>query len=105
VCDVDYKGLLTAIGNKDLGVEPKVKEEVFFININLRHLKWDDVKKRLFRFIGMIAIYSLLGFVFDYYFRPSINYGKVISIALGASFGVVFFDLLFLKNKNIKFLD
>jgi len=33
VCNVDYKGLLTAIGNKDLGVEPKVREEVFFINI------------------------------------------------------------------------
>ena len=32
VSDVDYKGLLTAIGNNDLGVEPKVKEEVFFIN-------------------------------------------------------------------------
>jgi hypothetical protein len=30
--DIDTKGLLTAIGNKDLGVQPMVDDEVFFIN-------------------------------------------------------------------------
>lgn len=32
VKDIDYKGLLYAIGNQDMGIEPSFKDEVFFIN-------------------------------------------------------------------------
>lgn len=34
VKDIDYKRLLKSIGNQDMGIEPSLKDEVFFINKN-----------------------------------------------------------------------
>jgi hypothetical protein len=44
VKDIDYKRLLQAIGNQDMGIEPSFKEEVFFINkdSNVIYNLYDD---------------------------------------------------------------
>lgn len=69
--------------------------------LQLKKLKWVDIKKRLIRFImGGITI-SILNCFFDYIFMPDrtdIVDNSVNAFAL--SFAITFFDLMFLKIKN-----
>ncbi|WP_083236860.1 hypothetical protein [Desulfosporosinus sp. BG] len=67
---------------------------LFIAILNIRKLKWVEMRKRLLKFIGMFASSSVLIIVLDYFFRPSkIDFIRVLSISLGSSFGMSFYDL------------
>lgn len=69
--------------------------------LNLRKLKWVEVRKRLFKFIALCVLFGGLNYGFDYVFRPSnIDLFREFSIALGLAFGASFIDVTFLKKKE-----
>lgn len=73
---------------------------IFYITIvNSKKLKWLEIRKKLFRLIALFALFVVLNYTFDYYFRPSnINLFRTFSIAFGLSFGISFIDVILLKN-------
>lgn len=68
--------------------------------INIRILKWSDIRKRLFKFITLFILISATTYILKYIFRPSdidvFDFGTPLGLALGLSF----FDLMFFKEKN-----
>lgn len=71
--------------------------------LRLRTLKWMYIRKRLIRFIVIFVIFSTLNYAADYFFRPEkIDLLRNMSVAFGSAFGISFFDVIFLKSKDVK---
>lgn len=69
--------------------------------LNLRKLKWIEIRKRLFKFIASFTLFGTLNYIIDYVLRPSnIDLFREFSIALGLAFGITFIDVTFLKKKD-----
>ncbi|AQR91944.1 hypothetical protein [Clostridium saccharobutylicum] len=61
--------------------------------LNLRKLKSVQLKERLFKFIALFILFSILNYVFDYTFRHSnIDLFREFSIAFGLTFIISFND-------------
>jgi hypothetical protein len=70
--------------------------------INMRKLKWFDIRKRMYRFITSFVFLSGTSIIYNYFFKPAeIDYYRIFSIALGLSLGIAFFDLAFSRKKNV----
>ena len=68
--------------------------------INMRKLKWFDIRKRMYGFIASFVFLSGTSVIYYYFFKPAeIDYYRIFSIALGISLGVSFFDLSFFRKK------
>lgn len=71
--------------------------------INLRKLKWLDIRKRMYRFLTLIVFLSGISIIFSYFFKPAeIDYYKIFSIALGLSLGIAFLIYCSLEKRKIK---
>jgi len=72
--------------------------------LNLRKLRWVEIRKRIFKFIILFVSFGILNVIFDYFFRHSnIDLFKEFSTSLGLIFALSFVDITFLKKKeNIK---
>jgi len=69
--------------------------------LNLRKLRWVEIKRRLFKFITLFVSFGILNFSFDYFFRHSkIDLFREFSISLGLVFAYSFADIEFLKKKK-----
>lgn len=76
----------------------------FITILNLRKLKWIEIRKRLFKFIALFILFGTLNYILDHVFRPSnIDLFREFSIALGLAFGISFIDVTFLKKKDDSF--
>lgn len=68
--------------------------------INIKNIKWSELRKRLFKFIGLFISFSAAIYIFNYLFRPSeidiYDLGTPLAIALS----LTFFDLIFFKDKE-----
>lgn len=72
--------------------------------INLRRLKWVDIKKRLLKFFVIFILFGALNYGFDYFFRPEkIDLLRQFSIAFGLAFGISFIDITLLKKEENKY--
>lgn len=72
----------------------------FITILNLKRLRWVDIRKRLFKFITLFVLFGTLNYGFDYVFRPSnIDLLRAFSISFGLAFGISFIDVIFLKKK------
>ncbi|WML43854.1 hypothetical protein [Neobacillus sp. PS3-40] len=68
--------------------------------INLRKLKWVEIRKRLYKFIISFILISCFAFIFYYFKKPSeINFYKILFLPLAISLGSAFSDLPFLGKK------
>lgn len=75
----------------------------FITILNLRTLKWIEIRKRLSKFIALFTLFGTLNYTFDYVFRVSkIDLFREFSNALGLAFGISFIDVTLLKIKRIK---
>ena len=69
--------------------------------LNSRKLKWMEIRRRLFRFIGLIIVYGTINCIFDYFFRHSkIDLFRAFSHPLGFAFAISFLDVIFFKNND-----
>jgi len=68
--------------------------------INMRKLKWVDIRKRIYRFITLFILISAITYILKYIFRPSDIDVFDFGTPLGLAFGLSFFDLMFFKEKN-----
>ncbi len=68
--------------------------------INIKNIKWFELRKRLFKFIGLFFSFSAAIYFLNYIFRSSkidiYDYGTPLAMALS----LTFFDLIFLKDKE-----
>jgi hypothetical protein len=68
--------------------------------INIKNIKWCNLRKRLFKFIGLSISFSATIYIFNYIFQPSeidiYDFGTPLAVA----FSLTFFDLMFFKNKE-----
>lgn len=68
--------------------------------INIKNIKWCNLRKRLFKFIGLCISFSAVIYIFNYIFQPSeidiYDFGTPLAVA----FSLTFFDLMFFKNKE-----
>ena len=68
--------------------------------INIKNIKWCNLRKRLFKFSGLCISFSAAIYIFNYIFRPSeidiYDFGTPLAVALS----LTFFDLMFFKNKE-----
>ena len=68
--------------------------------INIKKLKWTDLRKRLFKFITLFIFISVTTYILKFIFRPSdidvYDFGTPLGLALSLSF----FDLMFSKEKK-----
>lgn len=68
--------------------------------IEMRKLKWSNIRKRLYKFISYFLILSAISMIYNYFFNIEMEYYEVFSIPLGVSLGISFFDLvIFRKSK------
>ncbi len=59
----------------------------------------ETVKKRVINCIKLSILFTFSNIIFDYFFRPSnIDLSRSISIGVGVSIGVNFFNGIFLKK-------
>lgn len=73
----------------------------FITILNLRKLKWIEIRKRLIKCIALFAQFAILNYVLDYIFRPSkIDLFRVCTNALSLAFGLTFIDVIFFKKKE-----
>lgn len=73
----------------------------FITFLNLRKLKWIEIRKRLIKFITLFILFGTLNYGFDYVFKPTgIDLFREFSTALGLAFGISFIDVTFLKKKE-----
>ena len=69
--------------------------------MNTRSFKWTKIKVSLVKFISILLFLTAINYGFDYLVRPTeINLIRNFSTSLGLSFGLAFFDIIFLKEKN-----
>ncbi|KAA0955406.1 hypothetical protein FQ087_12350 [Sporosarcina sp. ANT_H38] len=69
--------------------------------INVRKLKWIEIRKRLYKFIAYFVLLSGFPYIADYIFKSlEFDLYNIVTISLGLSFGIVFLDLVFYKEKN-----
>ncbi|CAH2214702.1 hypothetical protein [Tepidibacter aestuarii] len=69
--------------------------------LNLRKLKWVEIRKRLFKFIVLFTLFGTINYISGYVLRPSdIDLLRVFSGPLGLAFGISFIDVTFLKKKQ-----
>lgn len=69
--------------------------------MNVLLLKWVDIRKSLFKFLTLFILFSVSNLALNYIFRPaSIDVLRNLSVSFGISFGVAFFDFLFLGRKH-----
>lgn len=69
--------------------------------LNLRKLKWVEIRRSLFKFVTVFVLFGALNYGFDYFFRPSnIDLFREFSIAFGMAFGIAFIDVIFLKKQS-----
>ena len=71
--------------------------------INLKLFEWQEIRRSIVRFVIYFVVLSFISYGFNYLFkRESINVLKIFSVNIGLSFGITFFDYLFLnlKTKN-----
>lgn len=67
--------------------------------VNTRKYKWVYIRKSIFKFIALFILLSILNYVFDYIIRPSkIDLFSIFSTSAGLSFGIAFFNIMFLKE-------
>ena len=69
--------------------------------INMRKLKWIEIRKRLYKFIAYFVFLSGFTYIADYIFKSlEFDLYNIVSTSLGLSLGLVFLDLVFFKEKN-----
>lgn len=68
---------------------------------NAKELKWIGLRKRFFKFIAYLVVFSAINYIVNYLFRPA-NILTGFTVALGTSFGIPFYDLMFFKKEDIK---
>lgn len=69
--------------------------------VNMRTLKWFDLRKRLLKFIGSFVLFGALNYISNYVFKQSkIDSLSWVGSALGMSVGLSFYDLIFFRNKE-----
>ncbi len=70
--------------------------------INMKKIKWIDLRKRMFRFITSFVLLSGTSIIIYTLFKPAeIDYYRTFSIALGLSLGMNFFDLAFSGKRSV----
>ena len=68
---------------------------------NLRKFQWRKVRRIAVRFITLIILFSSINYILEYFFRSSgSNLYRAVFNALGLAFGISFFEVTFLKNKD-----
>lgn len=73
----------------------------FIAIVNIRNFKWVYIRKRIVKFIIIFILLSTLNCFFGYIMRPSkIDLFSIFSTSLGVSFGIVFSEIIFFKDKN-----
>lgn len=71
--------------------------------LNLKKLKWVEIKKSIFKFITLLVLFGVLNYGFDYFVRHSnIDLLREFSISLGFAFAFSFTDIAFSKKDNIE---
>lgn len=68
--------------------------------ISIRNIKWFELRKRLFKFIGLFISFSAVIYIFNYIFRSSEIGIYDLSTPLAMAFSLTFFDLVFFKDKD-----
>ena len=69
--------------------------------LNMRTLKWFDIRKRLLKFIGSFVLFGSANIIVNYVFKQSkIDSLDWIGSALGMSLGISFYDLIFFKKEE-----
>ena len=69
--------------------------------MNVRQLKWVEIKKLIIRFMGMFIISGILILGYNYFFGTSeIDFASAFYLAVGVSFGMTFANLF--AKKGIK---
>jgi amino acid transporter len=77
---------------------------IFGTILNLRKLKWVEIRKRLLKFIIYFILFGVINFIFDYFFRPTnIDLFREFSTPFGFALAVSFYDIIaFSKKKDAK---
>jgi hypothetical protein len=71
------------------------------ILLNLRKLKWFEIRKRLYKFIAYFALLSVSAYMADYFFTSlDLDWYNIVFNSLSLAFAFVFVDLLFFKEKK-----
>ena len=76
---------------------------VFFIItliLNVKNIKWCELRKRLVKFIALFISFSTAIYFFNYIFRPSQIDIYDFSTPLAMAISLTFFDLMFFKDKE-----
>jgi len=68
--------------------------------INIKNIKWCELRKRLFKFIGLFISFSAAIYFFNYIFRPSEIDIYDFSTPLAMALSLTFFNLMFFKDKE-----
>lgn len=70
--------------------------------LNLRKLKWVQIRKRLFKFIALFIFFSTLYYISDCFFKQSnIDLFRVFSSAIVSAFGISFIDVTLFKKREL----
>lgn len=73
----------------------------FITILNLRKLKWVEIRGRIFKFIICFAIFGASNYILDYVFRPSkIDLFREFFISFGVAFGIAFIDVILSKKEG-----
>ncbi len=67
--------------------------------INIRNLTWIQIRKRVFKFIILFTILSVVYFLYYYFFKPSELTIWNFATPFGLSIGLTFSDLMFFRKK------
>jgi hypothetical protein len=73
---------------------------IFLVAANTRGLSRDQLRKRLFTFIGWFAFFSVSSYLNHYFFKSSEMSLGDLAIPFGSAFGLTFYDLMFWKKKD-----
>ncbi len=68
--------------------------------LNIKNMEWCELRKRLFKFIGLFICFSAAIYFFNYIFRPSEIDSYDFSTPLAMAISLTFFDLMFFKDKE-----
>ena len=74
---------------------------IITIAVNMRKLRWVDLRKRIYKFIISFVLLSGTSIIFYYFFKSAeIDFYRIFSNTLGLSLGIAFFDLASSRKKN-----